>query len=738
MGKKKKVTIGYRYFLGIHFVLCHGEVDALTHVKVDDRLVWSGSLGAGLGYINQPDLFGGEKREGGIQGYFDHLTGSTTQGQNDYLVSRVSADVPAYRRVCSIVLRQMYVGTNPYLKKWGFRARRILKRSDGNSQWYTAKAAIGNDMNPAHIIYECLTDNDWGMGYQSSDIDAASFTTAADTLYSEGFGMSILWDRETEIENFVKDILRHIDAALYVDKATGTFTLKLIRADYVQANLKLFNEDNIVRIEDYACSTSTELVNTVTIQYWDATTGATGSMTVQDIAMVQIQGATITQTTDYGGITSGALAAKVASRDLRALSTPMMRCTIHTTRDGALVKPGDAIRLTWPDYGVSEAVMRVAMIDYGTATENTVKLTLLQDVFSLGTATYAAPATTEWVPVINAPQPVANRIVIEAPYYTLVRSLGETETADAMSTLPDMGRALVSGMRPTGDSLGCDVWADDGSGYVSDAAMDFCAYATCQSAVPPTATSITLSGAKDFYSDMITVGEYAFINNEIVEITSFSQTTLDIKRGCLDSVPQTHSAGSKIYVADSKNGIGATEYVAGETVNFKLLSRTGKGVLPLSSAPATAITFNRRALRPYPPGQFAVSGGYFPSLVLDVPITASWAHRNRLTQTGTNLVDFTEASVTPETGTTYELRLYNDTTSTLLYSQSGLTGTSHSGFPAMTGNYQLRMELWSVRDGYASLFKHSHVFTYENIYRLTLEDGTGHILAESGDTLTTE
>ena len=738
MGKKKKVTIGYRYFLGIHFVLCHGEVDAITAVSVDDRSVWTGSLAAGQGYINQPDLFGGEKREGGIQGYFDHAVGSTSQGKNDYLMSVIGSDVPAYRRVCSIILRQMYVGTNPYLKKWGFRARRIMKRSDGNTQWYTAKAAIGNDINPAHIIYECLTDNDWGMGYQISDIDAASFTTAADTLYSEGFGMSILWDQSTEIENFVKDVLRHIDASLFVDKATGTFTLKLIRADYTVGSLKLFNENNIVRIEDYACSTSTELVNTVSVQYWDASTGNTGSLTVQDIAMVQLQGATIAQNMTYGGITNGTLAAKVASRDLRALSTPMMRCTINTNRDGALVKPGDAIRLTWPDYGVAEAVMRVASIDFGTATEGTVKLTLLQDVFSLGTATYSAPAATEWVPVVNDPQPVSNRIVIEAPYYTLVRSLGETETVNALAALPDMGRIMTAGMRPTGDSLGCDVWANSGAGYLSETAMNFCAYATATGAVGPNDTTIALSGAKDFYSDMITVGEYAFINNEIVEITSFSQTSLGIKRGCLDTVPQAHTAGSKIYLAATFNGIGATDHVAGETVNVKLLSRTGKGVLPISSAPAVGLTFNRRALRPYPPGQFAISGSYFPSLVLDVPITASWAHRNRLTQSGSNIVDFTEASVATEAGVTYELRLYNDTTNTLLYTQSGLTGTSHSGFPTMTGNYQLRMELWSVRSTYASLFKHSHVFTYQNIYRLTLEAGTDHLLTEDDNTLITE
>ena len=38
-------------------------------------------------------------------------------------------------------------------------------------------------MNPAHIIYQCLTDTAWGMGYPTSALDDASFTAAANTLY---------------------------------------------------------------------------------------------------------------------------------------------------------------------------------------------------------------------------------------------------------------------------------------------------------------------------------------------------------------------------------------------------------------------------------------------------------------------------------------------------------------------------------------------------------------------------
>src|SRR5690606_26606799 len=105
------------------------------------------------------------------------------------------------------------------------------------------------DMNGAHIIRECLTNQDWGMGYPESDIDDDSFTAAADTLYSEGLGISILWDRQAQIEDFIAEIVRHIDAALYVSRRTGKFVLKLIRADYNPAELITLDESNIDKIE---------------------------------------------------------------------------------------------------------------------------------------------------------------------------------------------------------------------------------------------------------------------------------------------------------------------------------------------------------------------------------------------------------------------------------------------------------------------------------------------------------
>jgi hypothetical protein len=46
MGKGRSgptcITTGYRYYAGIHQVLCQGPVDALQVLEVGDRVAWGG------------------------------------------------------------------------------------------------------------------------------------------------------------------------------------------------------------------------------------------------------------------------------------------------------------------------------------------------------------------------------------------------------------------------------------------------------------------------------------------------------------------------------------------------------------------------------------------------------------------------------------------------------------------------------------------------------------------------
>ena len=101
-----------------------------------------GGASGGRIRIDKPGLFGGESREGGIVGDVDVLMGAPGQGPNDYLAAQTGGDVPGYRGLCSLVLRQVYLGINPYLKPWAVRVTRVLTGEAGSPQWYPETAAI--------------------------------------------------------------------------------------------------------------------------------------------------------------------------------------------------------------------------------------------------------------------------------------------------------------------------------------------------------------------------------------------------------------------------------------------------------------------------------------------------------------------------------------------------------------------------------------------------------------------
>jgi hypothetical protein len=82
-GSSKKQTVGYRYRMGLHLVLCQGPVDAVQEIQMGDRTAWGDAdrapLSSGHGLtslsINKPTLFGGDEREGGVVGTIDVLPG---------------------------------------------------------------------------------------------------------------------------------------------------------------------------------------------------------------------------------------------------------------------------------------------------------------------------------------------------------------------------------------------------------------------------------------------------------------------------------------------------------------------------------------------------------------------------------------------------------------------------------------------------------------------------------------
>lgn len=195
-GKSKAQTVGYKYYLGMHLGLCHGPIDNISRLRCDDRDAWNGTNTGGTINVNAGDLFGGDKREGGVSGAIDVAMGGPAQGKNSYLVSKLGNLIPAYRGVVGLIFRQCYLGNNPYLKPWSARGQRIHLRQDGIAQWYDAKAEVSSSTGiPANTLWRylvtLLTD---GTDYSSPSFDDSAWAVGKAPFTNGSYGGGPVWD----------------------------------------------------------------------------------------------------------------------------------------------------------------------------------------------------------------------------------------------------------------------------------------------------------------------------------------------------------------------------------------------------------------------------------------------------------------------------------------------------------------------------------------------------------------
>ncbi|PIA65830.1 hypothetical protein CDR19_25810, partial [Ectopseudomonas toyotomiensis] len=419
MGSKKPIKVGYRYLFGIHMGIGKA-IDELVAIEVGGKRAWTGSVTSNQRIsINAPELFGGDDGEGGISGSLDVMMGAPDQPVNASLAAMLGGLVPAFRGVCTLFYDGLVTSMNPYPKAWKMRVRRALKGWDG-AVWYPERCVIEmasgaiKAMNPAHIIYECLTNRDWGGAMDRSRLNDASFRAAADVLHAEGFGLCLRWVRQDSLSTFVSHVLDHIGGNLFVSRQTGEFELTLVRDDYDPESLPLFDEDSgLLSITEDDNSATAGAANEVIIKWRNPIDNSNRQKRERSLAAIQAAGQQLSVTIEYPGIPTAELAGRVAVRDLRARSIGLKRFKVQLDRRGRNIKPGAPFRIRSLSRGIEVMVVRAGRFEDGTLADGKITITAVQDVFGLPATSMTPPQPGGWVPPDTAPAPVAIRRLTE-------------------------------------------------------------------------------------------------------------------------------------------------------------------------------------------------------------------------------------------------------------------------------------------------------------------------------------
>lgn len=667
-----------------------------------DSLVASGGTSATLAYGNINTFFNGSYKNG--------IVVTLSDGEMQDVAIAKPSIAQAFASAKFIGLGMGTVGSLNDFDNTGNPVQVV--DAEGISAALSAIFYSEADINPAHIIRECLTNSIWGIGASESSVDDASFQAAADTLHREGMGISIKWTDSTSINEFIDNIKEHVNAQLYLDRVTNKWKLYLIRDDYDVGSLVSLNESNIRNL-DFERRTLAECVNAVTVTYYDRERAKDSTVTVQDIARIAQQGGVISQAIDYKGFTNSGVASRIALRDLKTLSSTLASVSFEVDEGfSESWHEGMAFKVSDESYGLSDAVMRVRTIKRGDGINNTVHVEAIEDSFSS-----PMQSVVEYVPPITSGDSTAQdakAIAFEVPYIELVEQYGQDEVDAKLLNYPEIGYAGMAAIRPNNQHINASLYVDAGAGYDERTTLDFCPSATLKAKIGYMDSSFELQDVAEF--DLLAANQRIQINDEIMAFISFDAITsiLTAKRGCFDTVPQKHEAGSELFGWDDYSGIDDAEYLSGEVLSLKALTLTGSDALELSEATEHRLDMVGRAIRPYPPGNFRVNNRYFPKAVSG-PLSLSWVSRNRLQQTGGAPLGFQDGSVTPEDRTTYSVHAYNATTNELRYSATDIVELNHViGVTELLGITTIRIEVFAVRDGHSSYQAVSNVMEWSS------------------------
>lgn len=234
-GKKSTSTVAREYYANIAGALCHGALDYITQIKVDQNKVWSGLLqrdGSGTGAIYKdisvegygslriywgtdaqtPDpLLTAAITNPDYQQTYDEMTGLFDDNGEPPTLS--GNGHPAYRWIAYVVWNQLFFGRDrtsaPQVEIIGGRAP---------AEYSTSETDEG--VNPLSIAYELITSKLYGLGRDAAAIiDATSWNATKtgispsnpDNADKPSYHISVYLTRQQPIRTIFDDLMGYYD-----------------------------------------------------------------------------------------------------------------------------------------------------------------------------------------------------------------------------------------------------------------------------------------------------------------------------------------------------------------------------------------------------------------------------------------------------------------------------------------------------------------------------------------------
>ncbi|EEC6977215.1 hypothetical protein G4R75_004831, partial [Salmonella enterica] len=263
-------------------------------------------------------------------------------------------------------------------------------------------------------------------------------------------------------------------------------------------------------------------------------------------------------------------------------------------------------RVQLPDRNIDNMVLRVGKIEESDT--GVLTLTVVQDVFGLPSTSYSSgQQDSGWTSLDKSARPVTIKRLIELPYAVLAGTVSE---AELNYLKPESGYPGVMAIAPTSLSINYLLQTRAaGASFADRGQGDWTPSGTLTAPVGRLDTVLHVSMAI-----FPAVGDGLMVNDEVmrVDAVDIPAGTITVGRGCMDSLPSGHFAGDRCWAYQDTLDSDGLEYLSGETVEARLLTRTSTETLAEAAAPVVRMVMSGRQARPYLPGNIRINGMAYP------------------------------------------------------------------------------------------------------------------------------
>lgn len=662
-----KVIVGYRYFVGLDLALGMGPC-SLHQIFMDDKELWAGTAGSTTPTalsINQPSFFGGLEKGGGWISSGTYYPGTFPQAMDAYVASQLGADLtPGYNGTAHVVFNAE-IGESAQLRRVAF-----VLSSYTNALALPNSGRIGDDMNVAEALYQVMTDPWRGMGIDPSELDIPSLVAMGNVLYTEGNGCSVVVTSEADGARVVNELLRQADAIAYQDPETGKVRFKPIRSDYTVGSLPVYDEGDVIKVRSFSRTSWEEVYAQVKVSFPQREKESTAVAVQQDMAVAaQLNGRLRSTSLSFPFVYDRQLASNLAARELGQLSVPLFRITLEMNRNAYTLRPGDVFVLQWPDYQISQMVLRVSKFDLGALLEGKLVVDCIEDRFAVGTAVFAAPDGTGWTNVQVLPTTVTTSRIVEMPRFfaksleipdgrvgviafaakPAIASTAYTMNADTTSGSLDVFEPEDVEYTGTGLlNVAYDRLAGYTDGYDTATGIDLAGVVgTVETGTMPAADIRTGNAGLVLVGTEWMAYETATVAGSLLQLRN-------VRRGLFGTQIQTHAGATRAWLFEtSKLSSGVDDLLESGTLYYKFLDTAGQRTqAPSEVTQSSQVMADFVANRPLRPSRPTVAGSRAPNITATAVQALAALPRSR---EATQVTFENDAAETPDQAEVYDV-----------------------------------------------------------------------------------